>query len=100
MKPTLSKLQADLSSVVIFRNITHKGVLENLRAFLSAVCNEKTLSEKTERYCDFVSSLYEQGCDLGSYLEDSLRCDDNAYVRLFAQGRDINLIGLVYVQGI
>lgn len=89
MKPTLSKLQADLSSVVIFRNITHKDVLKNLRAFLSAVCNEKTLTEKTERYCDFVSSLYEHGCDLGSYLEDSLRCDDNAYVHLFAQGKNI-----------
>ncbi len=89
MKPTLSKLQADLSSVVIFRNITHKDVLKNLRAFLSAVCNEKTLTEKAERYCDFVSSVYEHGCDLGSYLEDSLRCDDNAYVHLFAQGKNI-----------
>ena len=89
MKPTLSKLQADLSSVVIFKSIANKGVLKNLRAFLSAAEKHSDLSEKTERYCDFVSSLYEHGCDLGSYLEDSLRCDDNSFVRLFAQGKDI-----------
>lgn len=89
MRKNLGRLQVELSSVVLFRNVINKDVLKNLRAFLSAVESSSSDCEKTERYCDFVSSLYERGCDLGAYIEDSLRCDDNSYVRLYAAGREI-----------
>ncbi len=89
MKSHLTRLQAELSSVVLFRNVTNNGVLKNLRAFLSVADAEGSECKKTKCYCDFVSSLYDLGCDLGAYIEDSLRCDDNSYVRLFAAGRDI-----------
>ncbi len=89
MKTDLSRLQAELSSVVLFRNVTGKAPLKNLRAFLCAAESDCAELEKIERYCDFVSSVYERGCDLGAYIEDSLRCDDNAFVRLYAKGREI-----------
>ncbi len=89
MKTSLGRLQTELSSVVLFKNVTQKGVLKKLRAFLSAAAAEVSECEKTECYCDFVSSLYDCGCDLGAYIEDSLRCDDNSYVRLFAAGKNI-----------
>lgn len=83
----LETLRTELSSLVLTRNIANNGPLSHLRAFLGAVNGDKT--EKTERYCDFVSSVYDHGCDLGAYIEDSLRCDDNAYVRLYAAGKEI-----------
>ncbi len=83
----LENLRTELSSLVLLRNILNNGPLSFLKAFLGAIDGDKI--EKTERYCDFVSSVYDHGCDLGAYIEDSLRCDDNAYVRLYAAGRDI-----------
>lgn len=87
MKTPLENLRTELCSFVLLRNISNNGPLKLLRAFLDDVGGDKI--ELTERYCDFVSSVYEQGCDLGAYIEDSLRCDDNAYVRLYSAGHDI-----------
>ncbi|MBO5196750.1 MAG: ATP-binding protein [Clostridia bacterium] len=90
MKTPLENLRTELCSFVLLRNIANNGPLKLLRAFLDAVGGDKI--EITERYCDFVSSVYEHGCDLGTYIEDSLRCDDNAYVRLYSAGREIPLV--------
>ncbi len=77
-----------LSSVVLFRNVTGSEVLKNLNSFLqTASSSDKNI--KTEKYCAFVASLYENGCDLGEYIEDALRCDDNIYVRLFSSRKAI-----------
>ncbi len=86
----LDNLCTELSSLVITRNIANNGPIRHLKAFLSAPQGDKT--EKTERYCDFVSSVYEQGCDLGAYIEDSLRCDDNIYVRLYSAGKELPMV--------
>ncbi len=87
MKTPLENLHAELASLVLLRNIANNGPLSYLKAFLGAVGGDKI--QLTERYCDFVSSVYEHGCDLGAYIEDSLRCNDNAYVRLYATGQEI-----------
>lgn len=79
-------IAALLPSVVLFRNVAGGEVLSKLEKYL--VC-DGTLAEKTEKYCDFVSALYEKGCDLGNYIEDALRCDDNVYVRRFSKGEAI-----------
>ncbi len=77
-----------LSSVVLFRGVTGSEVLSDLSSFLhSAQSGDENL--KTEKYCAFVASLYKNGCDLGEYIEDALRCDDNVYVRLFSSRKPI-----------
>ena len=88
MKNEVSKLEADLASVVLYRNVSRDGVLAKLGAFLRA-CESESDAFKTEKYCDFVSSLYESGCDLGEYIEDALRCSDNIYVRTYANAKNI-----------
>ena len=77
-----------LLSVVLFRGVTGSEVLSNLISFLH-ILDSSDEGLKTEKYCAFVASLYENGCDLGEYIEDALRCDDNVYVRRFASGKDI-----------
>lgn len=85
MVHTLSNM---LLSVVLFRNVTGSEVLSSLISFLH-ILNSSDEEQKTEKYCAFVASLYENGCDLGEYIEDALRCDDNVYVRRFASGKNI-----------
>ena len=86
MVGSLSKM---LSSVVLFRGVTGSRVLSCLNSFLREV-NSSDEILKTEKYCAFVAALYESGCDLGEYIEDALRCDDNVYVRLFASRKTIS----------
>ncbi len=84
----IGSLSDKLSSVVLFRNVTGSEVLANLSSFLhSAASSDKNL--RIEKYCAFVASLYNSGCDLGEYIEDALRCDDNIYVRLFSSRKAI-----------
>lgn len=89
MKPELNRLHRELCSVVIFRNITKNGVVSKLKDFLSACENGASEFEKNEYYADFASELYSYGCDLGLYLEDALRCDDNPYVRAVANNQHV-----------
>lgn len=92
MKPELQRLLRELCSVVIFKNVINKGALAKLKTFLSACAKDASDCEKTEYYADFLSELYNCGCDLGLYVEDALRCDDNAYVRAIACGNDVPLV--------
>ena len=85
----IEMMQKELASIVIFRNVVNKDVLSNLRAYLAIAKTDADDCDKIQRYCDFVSSLYEHGCDLGAYIEDSLRCDDNIYVRTVACGKGV-----------
>lgn len=84
----IQSLSSALSSVAIFRNIVGGEVLKKLDCFLRDIDSADKL-QKTTEYCAFVSELYNHGCDLGEYIEDALRCDDNVYVRLFACGKQI-----------
>ncbi len=84
----IGSLSNMLSSVVLFRGVTGSEVIKNLSSFLHfASSTDENL--KTEKYCAFVASLYKNGCDLGEYIEDALRCDDNVYVRLFSSRKAI-----------
>lgn len=84
----MNSLANRLASVVLFRGVTGSEVLSDLKSFLhSALSGDENL--KTEKYCAFVASLYRNGCDLGEYIEDALRCDDNVYVRLFSSRKPI-----------
>lgn len=88
MKNQAKKLSAAFRSAVLYRNETRDGVLEKLGAFVS-VCALEDEALKTEKYCEFVSSLYDAGCDLGAYIEDVLRSADNIYVRKIASGEAV-----------
>lgn len=84
----IQSLSPALSSVVLFRSVAQGEVLSRLNAFLQSI-DSSDKNEKTKKYCDFAAALYANGCDLGEYIEDALRCDDNVFVRLFASGKAI-----------
>ncbi len=84
----IQSLSPELSSVVLYRNVAHGEVLSLLSNFLQSI-DSPDKNEKTRKYCAFVAALYENGCNLGEYIEDALRCDDNVYVRLFASDKNI-----------
>ena len=88
MMTTVCRLRTALSSAVLYKNVAASPVLSRLEAFL-AVCNDEDENLKTVKYCDLVSSLYDAGCDLGEYIEDALRCADNAYIRSYASKKPI-----------
>lgn len=75
-----------LASVTVFKNITESEVMKNLIKFLKSDADEET---KIELYSRFVFSLYKNGCDLGKYLRKQLAEDENEYVILVSQKRDI-----------
>lgn len=83
-----NQLNTALSSISLYNGVLEENVFQKLISFLRL---PKDTDEflKVKSYSDFVSSLYEQGCDLGEYIENALRCDDNVYVRSFAAGREI-----------
>lgn len=84
----IHSLSSALSSVALFRNIVGSQVLRKLDCFLKSIDSTDKL-DKTSKYCAFVAELYDNGCDLGEFIEDALRCDDNVYVRRYANGETI-----------
>ena len=84
----LNELNIALSSVSLYKGVLKEKVFENLLTLLRLP--ESTAEFlKVRAYSDFVSALYEEGCDLGEYIEKALRCDDNVYVRSYAAGDEI-----------
>lgn len=84
----IHSLSSALSSVALFRNVVASQVLMKLDSFLKSIDSQDKL-DKTSKYCAFVAELYDNGCDLGEFIEDALRCDDNIYVRRFAKADKI-----------
>jgi len=84
----LDELNAKLSSITLYKKVLEEKVFKKLIDFLRLPDNTENFI-KVQAYCDFVSALYEEGCDLGNYLENALRCDDNIYVRRFSLNKDI-----------
>ena len=84
---SIELLHTELSSIVLFRSVTRGSVLKAFSALLKAHADNAPEAEKTACYAAFVAALYEKGCDLGLYLEDRLRSDDNRYVRMISLGK-------------
>ncbi|MBR4073214.1 MAG: DUF815 domain-containing protein [Clostridia bacterium] len=85
----LSDLNTQLSSITLYKKVLEEKVLKKLINFLRLPQNAEDFI-KVQGYCDFVSALYDEGCDLGNYLENALRCDDNVYVRRFSMEKEIS----------
>lgn len=77
-------LSLSLAGAVVFRRVTEGPVLAPLSAFLG---EGGAPAARVARYAAFVSALYTEGCDLGTYLLDAVLTDDNAYIRALAAGK-------------
>ena len=84
----LNELNIALSSISLYKGVLEEKVFENLLSLLRLPENTAEFL-KVKCYSDFVSALYEEGCDFGEYKEKALRCDDNVYVRSYAARDDI-----------
>ncbi|MBE6732842.1 MAG: ATP-binding protein [Ruminococcaceae bacterium] len=84
-------LNVALSSVSLYKGVLKEKVFTSLLTLLR-LPNGTADYLKAEAYADFVSALYEEGCDLGEYIENALKCDDNVYVRSFAAGKEIPVV--------
>ncbi len=84
----LNELNIELSSITLYSGVLRENVFQKLLTFLRLPENTEEFI-KIKAYSDFVSALYNEGCELGSCIENALRCDDNIYVRLFSSGKDI-----------
>ena len=84
----LKELNVALSSVTLYKGVLKEKVFTSLLTLLRLPDISADFL-KAAAYSDFVSALYEEGCDLGEYIEKALRCDDNVYVRNFAAGDEI-----------
>lgn len=82
----MENLTVKLASVAVFKNIAESPVIKKLSAHLK---NRGGLSERAESYSDFLSSLYKNGCDLGRYILLKLLEDENEYVLLLSQKKDV-----------
>ena len=78
----IKEITLSLASVTVFKNVTGSDVVKKLISFLE--CEGETV-KKVELYSAFVSSLYENGCDLSKYIRRRLFEDENEYVILASQ---------------
>ena len=83
----IKEITLSLASVTVFKNITGSDVVKKLISFLE--CEGETV-KRVERYSAFVSSLYENGCDLSKYIRRRLFEDENEYVILASQNKEIH----------
>lgn len=84
----LNDLNIALSSVSLYKGVLKEKVFASLLTLLRLPDNTADFL-KAAVYSDFVLALYEEGCDLGEYIEKALCCDDNVYVRKFSSGAKI-----------
>ena len=83
----IKEITLSLASVTVFKNITGSDVVKKLISFLE--CEGETV-KRVELYSAFVSSLYENGCDLSKYIRRRLFEDENEYVILASQNKEIH----------
>lgn len=84
----LNELNLKLSSVTLYKKVMGEKVLSGFLALLRLPENTADFL-KALAYSNFVSALYEEGADLGAYIEKALCFDDNVYVRRFADNSEI-----------
>lgn len=83
-------LTLELDSVVVFKNEIRFGVSAYLHRYLRLCRDHQDADQTVAAYCDFVSALYEHGCDYGAYLLRALAEDENLYVKTLAAGEKIS----------
>ena len=83
----IKEITLKLASVTVFKNITASEVMKRLIAFLEY---EGESVKKVELYSAFASALYENGCDLSRYIRRRLFEDENEYVILASQNKEIH----------
>ncbi|MCQ2486467.1 MAG: ATP-binding protein [Clostridia bacterium] len=79
-------LLAQIKSVLVFRGVVNAPVMKALVSFLEC---EETGAVAVEKYVDFVSALYEYGTSFTDYLLDAAVTDENAYVKMVANGKEV-----------
>lgn len=84
----LNELNIALSSVSLYKGVLKEKVFSCLLSLLRLNGDTPDFL-KAECYSNFVSAIYEEGCDFGEYIEKALRCDDNVYVRNFSSREEI-----------
>lgn len=82
----INEIALKIATVTVFKNITESDVFKKLELFLE--CRESQI-QKVKLYTDFVSALYQNGCDLGKYIKRKIAEDENEYVVLASQGAEI-----------
>ena len=83
----IKEITLKLASVTVFKNITASDVVKRFIAFLEY---EGENVKKVELYSSFVYALYENGCDLSRYIRRRLFEDENEYVILASQNKEIH----------
>lgn len=90
MRLDLEKIYMQFAGITLFRNVLKDEVLENFGLFLSCALDENVQKyDKIAAYSKFVQSVYEHGGDFGKHILQAIECDDNAYVRGCATGKNI-----------
>lgn len=86
VKDRIKNITLRLAAVAVFKGVTGSEVIKKLTCFLESTGGEV---EKTELYADFAQSLYAHGCDLGKYILRRLYEDENEYILLLSEKKDV-----------
>ena len=86
VKDRIKNITLRLAAVAVFKGVTGSEVIKKLTCFLESTGGEV---EKTELYADFAQSLYAHGCDLGQYILRRLYEDENEYILLLSEKKDV-----------
>ena len=86
VKDRIKNITLRLAAVAVFKGVAGSEVIRKLTCFLESTGGEV---EKTELYADFAQSLYAHGCDLGKYILRRLYEDENEYILLLSEKKDV-----------
>ena len=79
------RLETELSSLAVFRNLIHESALRKFMTMLHSLSGD--LEKSVSAYADFAAALYEQGGNWSEYLLNAALEDENVYmVRLAERG--------------
>ena len=86
VKDRIKNITLRLAAVAVFKGVAGSEVIKKLTCFLESTGGEV---EKTELYANFAQSLYAHGCDLGKYILRRLYEDENEYILLLSEKKDV-----------
>lgn len=86
VKDRIKNITLRLAAVAVFKGVAGSEVIKKLTCFLESTGGEV---EKTGLYADFAQSLYAHGCDLGKYILRRLYEDENEYILLLSEKKDV-----------
>lgn len=75
-----------LSCITVFSNILAD---ETVKGFIDFLECDKGGNEQLKKYCSFVSKLYKSGCDLSKHILRLVLEDENEYVVMLSQNREV-----------